>query len=193
MANIVTSKVKVKANSQTLDRLHELLDQVQESQEDRITALAKTFYESVDLTSDNEVLISWAMDNFGSKWVVLGDICDSGEFNMESAYYPPCNFFKQLYELLSPLDESLTIEVTYIEETYSPVGAYLIRKDEDGPCFMHQYENMQNPTDEMDSDDETYDDVLQTFYDDVFFKQEGLLEKCYELIVTDGEELELID
>jgi hypothetical protein len=181
MANIVTSRVKVKANSQTLDKLHELLDQVNGSSEDAITALARTFYESVDVTEHNEVLISWAMDNFGSKWVILTDICDDGEFNMESAYYPPSDFFKRLYDLLSPLDESLIIEVTYIEEFYSPVGVYLIRKDEDGISFIHQHEDMVNPTDEMDSDDDTYDDVLQKFYEDVFFKQEELLDMCYKL------------
>jgi hypothetical protein len=40
---------------------------------------------------------------------------------------------------------------------------------------------MVNPTDEMDSDDDTYDDVLQKFYEDVFFKQEELLDMCYKL------------
>jgi hypothetical protein len=79
------------------------------------------------------------------------------------------------------LDESLIIEVTYIEEFYSPVGVYLIRKDEDGISFIHQHEDMVNPTDEMDSDDDTYDDVLQKFYEDVFFKQEELLDMCYKL------------
>ena len=45
--------------------------------------------------------------------------------------YPPKQFFIHLYNLCVTLDENVQIEVTYEDETYSPIGAIAVKKDKD--------------------------------------------------------------
>ena len=49
---------------------------------------------------------------------------------------------------------------------------------------------MVDPTVDMDSDDEDYDETSQQFYEDLADKQQELLDECLRLIETDGELIE---
>ena len=120
------------------------------------------------------------------------DVQNDGEFSIESGWYPPKQFFIHLYNLCVTLDENVEIEVTYEDETYSPIGAIVIKKDRDGtPCIWEEEDNdIENPLEDMDWDDEKYDDVSQEFYESLYENQQSLLGLCHELVITDGEPIE---
>ncbi len=117
------------------------------------------------------------------------DVRGEGEFSIESAWYPPKEFFIHLYNLCVKLDENVEIEVTYEDETYSPIGAIVIKKDRDGtPCMWSEEDNdIVNPLDDMDWDDENYEATSQEFYESLYDNQQAYLKQCHELVITDGE------
>ena len=193
MANNLKSFVTIKGNEEAIKLIDSLVDKVNDNDSDSpITAFATAFYNDVELTEDRSVLNTWSNENLGSKWTTLYDVQNDGEFSIESAWYPPKQFFIHLYNLCVTLDENVEIEVTYEDETYSPIGAIVIKKDRDGtPCIWEEEDNdIENPLEDMDWDDEKYDDVSQEFYESLYENQQSLLGLCHELVITDGEPIE---
>jgi hypothetical protein len=167
-----------------------MIDKVNNNDSDNsVAAFAMAFYNDVELTEDRGVLNTWSNENLGSKWTKLCDVQNDGEFSIESAWYPPKQFFIHLYNLCVELDENVEIEVTYEDETYSPIGAIVIKKDRDGtPCMWEEEDNdIENPLEDMEWDDEKYDEVSEEFYESLYENQQSLLGLCHELVVTDGE------
>jgi len=190
MANNLKSFVKVNANEKTVKFIDSLIDKINDNDNDSsITAFAKAFYNNVELGESGGVMNSWSLDNLGSKWTTLYDVQDEAEFSIESAWYPPKEFFIHLYNLCVELDENVEIEVTYEDETYSPIGAILIKKDNEGtPCmWVEEDDDIENPLEDMDWDDEEYDTKSEEFYDSIYENQQSLLALCHELVLTDGE------
>jgi len=190
MANNLKSFVKVSANEKTVKFIDSLIDKVNDNDNDSpVTAFAKAFYNNVELSESGGVMNSWSFDNLGSKWTTLYDVQDEAEFSIESAWYPPKEFFIHLYNLCVELDENVEIEVTYEDESYSPIGAILIKKDNEGtPCmWVEEDDDIENPLDDMDWDDEDYDTKSEEFYDSIYENQQSLLALCHELVLTDGE------
>jgi len=193
MANNLKSFVTIKGNEEAIKLIDSLVDKVNDNDSDSpITAFATAFYNDVELTEDRSVLNTWSNENLGSKWTTLYDVQNDGEFSIESAWYPPKQFFIHLYNLCVTLDENVEIEVTYEDETYNPIGAIVIKKDRDGtPCIWEEEDNdIENPLEDMDWDDEKYDDVSQEFYESLYENQQSLLGLCHELVITDGEPIE---
>jgi hypothetical protein len=193
MANNLKSFVTIKGNDESIKLIDSMVDNVNNNDSDSpITAFATAFYNDVELTEDRSVLNTWSNENLGSKWTTLYDVQNDGEFSIESAWYPPKQFFIHLYNLCVTLDENVEIEVTYEDETYSPIGAIVIKKDRDGtPCIWEEEDNdIENPLEDMDWDDEKYDDVSQEFYESLYENQQSLLGLCHELVITDGEPIE---
>ena len=193
MANNLKSFVTIKGNEEAIKLIDSLVDKVNDNDSDSpITAFATAFYNDVELTEDRSVLNTWSNENLGSKWTTLYDVQNDGEFSIESAWYPPKQFFIHLYNLCVTLDENVEIEVTYEDETYNPIGAIVIKKDRDGtPCMWEEEDNdIENPLEDMDWDDEKYDDVSQEFYESLYENQQSLLGLCHELVITDGEPIE---
>jgi len=193
MANNLKSFVTIKGNDESIKLIDSMVDSVNNNDSDSpITAFATAFYNDVELTEDRSVLNTWSNENLGSKWTTLYDVQNDGEFSIESAWYPPKQFFIHLYNLCVTLDENVEIEVTYEDETYSPIGAIVIKKDRDGtPCIWEEEDNdIENPLEDMDWDDEKYDDVSQEFYESLYENQQSLLGLCHELVITDGEPIE---
>jgi len=193
MANNLKSFVTIKGNDESIKLIDSMVDNVNNNDSDSpITAFATAFYNDVELTEDRSVLNTWSNENLGSKWTTLYDVQNDGEFSIESAWYPPKQFFIHLYNLCVTLDENVEIEVTYEDETYSPIGAIVIKKDRDGtPCIWEEEDNdIENPLEDMDLDDEKYDDVSQEFYESLYENQQSLLGLCHELVITDGEPIE---
>ena len=193
MANNLKSFVTIKCNDESIKLIDSMVDNVNNNDSDSpITAFATAFYNDVELTEDRSVLNTWSNENLGSKWTTLYDVQNDGEFSIESAWYPPKQFFIHLYNLCVTLDENVEIEVTYEDETYSPIGAIVIKKDRDGtPCIWEEEDNdIENPLEDMDWDDEKYDDVSQEFYESLYENQQSLLGLCHELVITDGEPIE---
>jgi hypothetical protein len=193
MANNLKSFVTIKGNDESIKLIDSMVDNINNNDSDSpITAFATAFYNDVELTEDRSVLNTWSNENLGSKWTTLYDVQNDGEFSIESAWYPPKQFFIHLYNLCVTLDENVEIEVTYEDETYSPIGAIVIKKDRDGtPCIWEEEDNdIENPLEDMDWDDEKYDDVSQEFYESLYENQQSLLGLCHELVITDGEPIE---
>ena len=193
MANNLKSFVTIKGNDESIKLIDSMVDNVNNNDSDSpITAFATAFYNDVELTEDRSVLNTWSNENLGSKWTTLYDVQNDGEFSIESAWYPPKQFFIHLYNLCVTLDENVEIEVTYEDETYSPIGAIVIKKDRDGtPCIWEEEDNdIENPLEDMDWNDEKYDDVSQEFYESLYENQQSLLGLCHELVITDGEPIE---
>lgn len=167
-----------------------MIEKVQNNNsDDVIPAFATAFYNNVERAENGGVMNSWSYDNLGSKWTTLYDVQGEGEFSIESAWYPPKEFFIHLYNLCVKLDENVEIEVTYEDESYSPIGAIVIKKDRDGtPCMWSEEDNdIVNPLDDMDWDDENYEATSQEFYESLYDKQQAYLKQCHELVITDGE------
>lgn len=193
MANNLKSFVTIKGNEEVTKLIDSLVDKVNDNDSDSpVTAFATAFYDEVELTEDRGVLNTWSNENLGSKWTTLYDAIDEGEFSIESAWYPPKQFFIHLYNLCVKVDGNVEIEVTYEDETYSPIGAIVIKKDRDGtPCMWEEEDNdIENPLEDMDWDDEKYDETSEEFYEGLYDNQQSLLKLCHELVISDGEPID---
>ena len=195
MANNLKSFVEVKGNEDVLKLVDSLIDKVNDNNSDSaVTAFATAFYDDVDLTEDRGVLNEWSYEKLGSKWTTLYDVIDEGAFSIESAWYPPKQFFIHLYNLCFPLDNDVVIEVKYEDEGFNPVGALLVKSvthygEEDETTegrLWSEEEEMEDPTVDKDWDDEDYDEVSSEFYESVYDTQVRLLSNCMELIELDG-------
>ena len=195
MANNLKSTVEVKGNEEVVKLVDSLIDKVNDNNSDSpVTAFATAFYDDVDLTEDRGVLNEWSYEKLGSKWTTLYDVINEGEFSIESAWYPPKQFFIHLYNLCFPLDNDVVIEVRYEDEGYNPVGALLVKsvttygehEETTEGCLWSEEEEMEDPTVDMDWDDENYDEVSSEFYESVYDTQLRLLSNCKELIELDG-------
>jgi len=185
MANYLKCVVEVHGNEETIKKLDEMLSTVKNGD---VTSFAQTFYDQVDVTENDGVLNTWSIDNLGPKWTYLEDIIGDGNFITISAWYPPTKFFTHLYKMLSETDPDLFIEVEYEDESYDPIGALVIKKDKDGtPCMWQEEDEMEDPTAEMDWDDEDYDETQENFMESIYERQQELKRECHDLVETDGE------
>jgi hypothetical protein len=195
MANNLKSFITVKGNEEVTKLIDSLVDKVRDNKDDGpITAFATTFYDEVDLNEDRAVMNDWSYDNLGSKWTTMYDAIDEGVFSIESAWYPPTKFFARLFEICFPVDNDVIIEVTYEDETYSPVGAAILKaidygEDEvqlEGCIWVEEDRGLEDPTVDKDQDDEDYDVVQMEFIESVDYRQQELLDECRRLIDLDG-------
>lgn len=191
MANNLKSMITVVANDEAIANLDERLDGVKYGD---VSSFANAFYDNVEMSGDG-VLNSWSIDNLGSKWTTFYDNNGGGDFSIESAWYPPREFFIHLYKVMAEIDPEVVIEVMYEDETYSPVGAFVVKKDKDGvPCIWQEEDDeLENPTDEMDWDDEGFDEAQEQFMDELYEVQQALLNACHKYVETDGEPIEEVE
>ncbi len=196
MANNLKSFVEVKGNEEVVKLIDSLIDKVNNNDSDSdVTSFATAFYDDVDLTEERGVLNTWSYDKLGSKWTILYDVIGDGAFSIESAWYPPKQFFIHLYNLCFPLDNEVVIEVKYEDETFNPVGALVVKTTtyegeegeevKEGNIWFEQTE-MEDPSVDMDWEDENYDAVQMDFMESVAETQDVLLSQCLELVETDG-------
>lgn len=182
MANNLKSFVTVNANDDAINELNRRLEMCDTND---ILSFAKAFYNDVDVASDGKsVMNEWSLDNLGSKWNYLYDIIDNNQFSMESAWYPPQDFFSHLFKLMYDIDPEVSIEVLYEDEGYDPIGAFVYTKDSEGNLvYAHDSDDeMEDPTLEMDWDDEGYEDAQMEFMDSIYERQQEMLAYCKEMI-----------
>jgi len=189
MANKLKSMIEVHGNEDVVKKLDEILEGVEYG---HIASFAKGFYDNVEMSEDGGVMNTWSIDNLGSKWTYLEDIQGDGAFSIESAWYPPLDFFKHLYRMLVEIDPEVFIEVMYEDEGYDPIGAVVIKKDKDGtPCIWQEEDDeMEDPTEDMDWDDEEYEQTQMDFMDSLYERQRELVLYCHDLVETDGEPID---
>lgn len=184
MANNVTNIVKVMANDEAVDSIDNRFESAGGYGE--TTEFVKAFYESPELTESGAVLNNWSLDHVGAKWIYVENCIDAGEWNIQSANYPPHEFFERLFKLASDIDPNAYIEVRFNDENYSPVGAMLFKKDAEGLPRWYEVEDhdFENPTDDMDWDDEGYEDAQMEFMDSIYEFQEDSILECNNMIDT---------
>ena len=190
MANNLKSFVTVIANEEATKWLDQTVEKIETGD---ILSFAQGFYENVDVSEDGtSVMNAWSLDNLGSKWTYLYDVQADNQFSIESAWYAPTDFFKHLYKMVHKIDPEAILEVTYEDETYDPIGALVIKKNDEGEYVMYSEEDndMEDPTDDMDWDDEGYDEVQMEFMDSIYDRTQELLKECYVMIEeNDGERI----
>jgi hypothetical protein len=189
MANYLKSMIEVHGNEDVVKKVDELLEGVEYSD---VNTFAKAFYDNVEEGESGGVLNTWSIDNLGPKWTYLYDIQGDGAFSVESAWYPPIKFFIHLYNILVELDPEVFIEVMYEDEGYDPIGAVVIKKDKDGtPCIWQEEDDeMEDPTEDMDWEDEEYEQTQMDFMESLYERQREMVLYCHDLIETDGEPIE---
>ncbi len=188
MANYLKSMIEVHGNEEVVKKVDELLEGVEYSD---VNTFAKAFYSDVEEGENGGVLNTWSSENLGPKWTYLYDIQGDGAFSTESAWYPPVKFFIHLYNLLVDIDPEVFIEVVYEDEGYEPIGAVVIKKDKDGtPCIWVEEDEMEDPTVDMDWEDEDYDETQMKFHEDLYERQQEMLLECHDLVGTDGEPID---
>jgi hypothetical protein len=89
-----------------------------------------------------------------------------------------------LYNLITETDPEGYLEVRYEDESLSPVGALVIKKGPNGEiCFKDKEDyNMEDPTADMEWDDEGYDNVQMNFTDEKFEAMDNMVEMCNRMI-----------
>lgn len=194
MANIVTNIIKVYANEETLKSIDDRFENAGGYND--IAKFATSFYDSPDINESGALMNSWSLDHIGSKWAYVENAIDEGEWNVASANYPPHEFLQRLFELVTELDPNGYIENRYNDETYSPVGVQVFKKDSNGvPKYSEDEDyDMENPTDDMDWDDEGYDDAQSEFMDAIYDYHESSIQGCHDMIdMGDGKDFKVIE
>lgn len=190
MANNVSNYLEIKGTDEVVDAIDALFDLARGEKYMDILAFCKAFYPDVETNEAGDaVMFSWTLDNLGAKWVYVEDCIDTGRWNIQSANYTPKEFWVRLYELARPIDPDVIIEVTFEDEAYQPVGALVIKNNEGmGDLHMVEDYDLEDPTVEMDWEDENYDQTQMNFIEEKEDIIENLLKTCYEWIDgNDGE------
>lgn len=109
MANICTTQIDINGNEQVIEWFTNIVKRNKEE------GLIEQF------GSQGESLI----DRIGSKWLIKNDWGD-GYLAVESAWYPPDVFMKNIFAQASVLDPHVTVTGRYWDENFSPIGIFEI-------------------------------------------------------------------
>jgi len=140
------------------------------------------------------VKFDWMYDNVGTKWIYIENEIDLGNWNISSANYTPKDFWIHLYKLAVKIDPNVEIEVKYQDESYEPVGGFVVKKDHEGNPAWSQEEDydMEDPTESMDWDDEDYDSVQMNFMEDIDDAMEHCMNYAHDTVWSgEGESINI--
>ena len=193
MANTVTNIIKIVANNAAIDAVDERF--INAGGYSETGKFVKAFYDNPELSENGEgVMFSWSLDHVGSKWIYVENEIDNGEWNIASASYYPHEFLQRLFELVTVIDPEGYIENRYNDETYEPTGVVVFKKDSNGvPRWFEIEEQLENPTDDMDWEDENYDEAQSQFMDSIYdFQEESVAEAIETIASGSGNEFKTI-
>ena len=90
-----------------------MIEKVQNNDSDgSIPAFATAFYNDVKRGENGGVMNDWSLKHLGSKWTTLYDVKGEGEFSIESAWYPPKEFFiVHIIRLILSFNEILNLVI----------------------------------------------------------------------------------
>ena len=201
MANNLKSQVLVLGNDAVIKMVDDRIVNAEELAKDNkfdngngVHAFSAAFYDNVETGEDGKsVIFDWSYKYMGAKWNYLCDVQNYGEFSMESATYPPLEFFIHLFKLCHKIDPKVVIEVIYEDEGYSPVGAIVLKswgEENVNYSIMQKEEEMIDPTVEMDWEAEGYESAGSNFRESVYEKQQEMLTYCHKSI-SDGDNISI--
>jgi hypothetical protein len=199
MSNNLKSQVLVLGNDEVKKMVDDRIVKAEELAKDNtfdngngVHAFSAAFYDKVETSEDGKsVMFDWSYKYMGAKWNYLYDVQDYGQFSMESATYPPIEFFIHLFKLCHKIDPKVVIEVIYEDEGYSPVGAIVLKswgEENVNYSIMQKEEEILDPTIEMDWEDEGYESAGTNFRESIYEKQQEFLSYCHEWI-SDGDDI----
>jgi len=94
-------------------------------------AVTEWFTNIVTTMKDNELIEQFGskadsmIDRIGSKWLLKTD-WDEGYLQVESAWYPPDVFLKNIFAQATAIDSGVTVTGRYWDENFDPIGIFEI-------------------------------------------------------------------
>lgn len=189
MANTVSNYLQIVGTDEVQDKMDDLFENAGGYAD--TTQFVNTFYGT---EFEGGVKFDWLYDNVGAKWIYVENAIDNGRWNISSANYTPKEFWIHLYKLAVKIDPNVEIEVKFEDESFEPIGAFVAKKDHNGvPGWsMEEDYEMEDPTVDMDWEDEDYDDLQMQFREDVEDGQDGLLNYAHDTVWSgEGEVINL--
>ena len=114
---------------------------------------------------EGEVRHTWLFDNVGTTRIFVEEHIDKGVWNIQSADQTPKEFWIHLYKLAVNIDPDVEIEVKFQDESYKPVGGFVVKKDYSGvPAWsIEEAYDLEHPKADTDSEDESYNEAREMF------------------------------
>ncbi len=173
MANNMRTDISIYGNKELMNYLKERKEAV-DSGDDTYLSFVGSFYDNME--NDR----SWFDDNVGTKWCYheefyVGDTVS--EVTLVSAWYTPIKLIEKLYSLCSEIDPNCEINGTYEDESYSPVGGFVVDKN----GFNSEEEEVEYPIeDDFIGEDgevnyELYEFAVEDFYNNLLDIKQSLL------------------
>jgi hypothetical protein len=195
MANIVYMHVNVLANDAVIRLLNKSFKAIEFGE---INSIPKVFFNKKNPTID------WSLKKMGAKWCYV-DSYRKGQFTLISAYYPPQEFIKFLFETCISKDVLTVFECKYNEESGEPVGVLLVKLIDSNITLFQDEKHFEVPSNFLD-DSEPYLNEIQSYQDESLTKLKNkisaknkkidinkfdfsILSKKIEAILNDGNEL----
>ena len=189
MANTVSNYLQIVGTDEVQDKMDDLFESAGGYAD--TTQFVNTFYGT---EFEGGVKFDWLYDNVGAKWIYVENAIDNGRWNISSANYTPKEFWIHLYKLAVKIDPNVEIEVKYQDESYEPVGGFVVKKDHEGNPAWAQQEtyDMEDPTADMDWEDEDYDDTQMNFMEDVDDTMEHCMDYAHDTVWSgEGESINI--
>lgn len=179
MANNVTNYVEIVGTEEVIEAMDTRFENAGGYAD--TDKFVNAFY---DTEYEDGVPHDWLFDNVGSKWIYVENAIDAGMWNIQSANYTPKEFWIHLYKLAAQIDPDVEIQVGFEDESYEPVGGFVIKKDHNGiPAWsMEEDYDVEDPTADMDWDDENYEETQMEFVDELDDIRTSLMNHCHDTI-----------
>ena len=189
MANNVSNYLQIVGTDAVQDAMDDLFENAGGYAE--TTQFVNTFY-GTDI--EGGVQHTWLYDNVGAKWIYVENCIDNGSWNIQSANHTPKEFWIHLYKLAVKIDPDVKVEVKYQDESYNPVGGFVVKKDHNGtPAWAESEEyDVEDPTVDMNWEDDGYDDAQQEFNEMLDDMQTGHINYAHDTVHSgEGTKIEL--
>ena len=175
MANNMTTSIVIEGNEELMNYLKERKEVVDSG--DDYLSFVGSFYDNME--NDR----SWFIDNVGAKWCYHEDFwveSDTSEITLVSAWYTPIDLLVKLYELCSKVDSECNIYGTYEDESYSPIGGFVVDKN----GFNSEEEGVEYPNEDDfigedgEIDYDLYESAVEDFHNNLWEIKERLKQEA---------------
>lgn len=191
MANEMNTYIMIRnTNRDVISKLKEIFHKEDDSYEVNTVQLANRIY-GMNLSYKEDVE-NWDRESnwisqdewdakIGPKWIYTGgleyyeDDSEEATLNLRSAWYVPIELIKGLFKVISDIKPDCYISATYEDESYDPMGAFILAKDH----FGGEYLDMEDLDEEIDYDKLWEDDEYRESLYDNLNELSDALEESY--------------